>query len=353
MLEHRDMRAVVRLFFVAVLALLAQLAWAQEAGSQKEQVQRQLTQPLNNAPVWRDVRGGENPYQTTQARGIETNVLVQTEGEIWRQIRNGPVTIYGGWLLVVVFLLIGLYYSLKGPLKLHGQPTGRMIERFSAWERVIHWTTAISFVILAVSGIVMLFGRYVILPALGYSVFSWLAILSKNLHNFLGPLFVVCTVLMFITFIKNNLWRAHDWIWVKKMGGMFGPYEHVPSGRFNAGEKAWFWFGVTLLGIIVSVTGLILDFPNFEQGRVAMQQANVIHAIASVLFMAMFLGHLYMGTIGVDGAYESMRNGTVDEAWAKEHHEYWYRQVAGKHGQPAGATPSAAPASPMREGWKT
>jgi formate dehydrogenase subunit gamma len=353
MLEHRDMRAGVRLFFVMVLALVAQFAWGQDAGSQKEQAQRQLTQPLNNAPVWRDVRGGENPYQTTQARGIETNVLVQTQGEIWRQIRNGPVTVYGGWLITIVALLIGLYYWLKGPLKLHGQPTGRTIERFTTWERIIHWTTAISFVILAVSGIVILFGRYILLPVFGYTLFSWLAILSKNLHNFVGPVFVVCTVLMFFTFIKNNIWRAHDWVWVKKLGGMFGKREHVPSGKFNAGEKMWFWFGVTLLGIIVSVTGLILDFPNFAQGRVAMQQAHVIHAVAAILFMAAFLGHLYMGTLGVEGAYESMRNGTVDETWAREHHEYWYKQVTGGRAQPAGATPSAAPASPMREGWKT
>ncbi|MBM3358495.1 MAG: formate dehydrogenase subunit gamma [Betaproteobacteria bacterium] len=353
MLEHRDMRAVVRLFLVAVLALFAQFTWAQDAGSQKEQVQRQQTQPLNNAPVWRDVRGGENPYQTTQARGIETNVLVQTEGEIWRQIRNGPVTVYGGWLITIVAVLIALYYGLKGPIKLHAQPTGRVIERFTPWERIIHWATAISFVILAVSGIVILFGRYVLLPVFGYTLFSWLAVISKNLHNFVGPVFAVCTVLMFVTFVKNNIWRAHDWIWVKRLGGMFGKREHVPSGKFNAGEKMWFWFGVTLLGIIVSITGFILDFPNFAQGRVAMQQANVIHAVAAILFMAAFLGHLYMGTVGVEGAYESMRNGTVDETWAREHHEYWYKQVTGGRAQPAGATPSAAPASPMREGWKT
>ncbi|MCL6644726.1 MAG: formate dehydrogenase subunit gamma, partial [Dehalococcoidia bacterium] len=220
---------------------------------------------------------------------------------------------------------------------------------FNTWERIIHWTTAIAFVILAVSGIVMLFGRYVILPALGYTVFSWLAALSKNLHNFVGPLFVVCTVLMFVTFVKNNLWRAYDWMWFRKLGGMFGNREHVPSGKFNAGEKSWFWFGVTLLGIVVSVTGLILDFPNFGQGRATMQLANVIHAAAAVLFMAAFLGHLYLGTIGVEGAYEAMRNGLVDETWAKEHHEYWYNEVKGAQQQGAAGAPSPAAAAPLRD----
>jgi formate dehydrogenase subunit gamma len=334
--------------FAAWLAVPAAVA----QGGAQEQAQRQVTQPLNNAPFWRDVRAGENPYQTTQIRGVETNVLVQTQGEIWRQIRNGPVTVYGGWLIVVVFLLIGLYYMWKGPIRLHGKPTGRMLERFNAWDRIVHWTTAITFVILALTGIVILFGRYILLPLLGPNLFSWLAAASKLAHNFVGPLFAVCTVLMFITFVKDNLPKAHDLKWFAKAGGLFTG-EHVPSGRFNAGEKSWFWVGVTALGIVVSVTGFILLFPNFEQGRVLMQQANVIHAVAAILFITLSLGHIYMGTIGVEGAYESMRNGSVDETWAKEHHEYWYNEMVGR-GQKStvGTAPSAATASAMKEGWK-
>jgi formate dehydrogenase subunit gamma len=330
MLGHCDMRALVRLSFVLCIGLFAQSAWAAE-GSAK-QADRQAAQPLNNAPYWRDVRGGENPYQTTQVRGIETNILVQTEGEIWRQIRNGPLTLYGGILLIAIPLLIFGYYRWKGALKLHDKPTGRFIERFSDWERIVHWSTAISFVILAVSGIVILFGKYVILPMFGYTLFSWLAIISKNLHNFVGPVFAVCVILMFIAFVKDNLPKAYDWLWVRKFGGMFGDREHVPSGRFNAGEKVWFWLGVTVCGIVMIITGFILDFPNFAQGRGAMQLANVIHAITAVLFIAMGLGHIYMGTaVGVEGAYEAMRHGVVDETWAKDHHEVWYQEVkAGK-----------------------
>jgi formate dehydrogenase subunit gamma len=347
---NRDMRALVRFLIVSCALLFAPVAWAADAGSAQEQAQRQQDQPLNNAPVWRDVRGGQNPYQTTQVRGVETNVLVQTEGEIWRQIRNGPVTIYGGWLIVVVAVLIGLFYGLKGSIKLHGRPTGRTIERFSTWERIVHWSTAVSFVILAVSGIVMLFGKYILLPMFGYAMFSWLAIISKNLHNFVGPLFAVCTVLMFVSFVKDNLPRLYDLRWFAKAGGLLSG-EHVPSGRFNAGEKSWFWVGVTGLGIVVSVTGFILDFPNFAQGRAVMQQANVIHAVAAVLFMTISLGHIYLGTIGVEGAYEAMRNGIVDETWAKEHHEYWYNEVMGQ-GRMAGGATSPAHAAPMKEGWK-
>ncbi|MEK7875897.1 MAG: formate dehydrogenase subunit gamma [Pseudomonadota bacterium] len=325
---HCDTRTLVRLLFVLCIALFAQAAWAAE-GSAK-QAERQATQPLNNAPFWRDVRGGENPYQTTQVRGIETNVLVQTEGQIWREIRNGPITLYGGILLIAISLLIFGFYRWKGPLRLRDKPTGRLIERFSDWERIVHWTTAISFVILAVSGIVTLFGKYVILPMFGYTLFSWLAILSKNLHNFVGPLFVFCMLVMFVTFVRDNVWQRIDFNWVAQAGGLLNG-KHVPSGRYNAGEKAWFWFGVTFLGLVSSASGLVLDFPNFDQGRFVMQLANIVHAISAVLFIALAFAHIYIGTIGAEGAYESMRLGLVDESWAKEHHETWYEDVkAGK-----------------------
>jgi formate dehydrogenase subunit gamma len=350
MIVLRDVRAGIRFVLTLLMLGCLQPAFAADPGGNREQAQRQQVQPLNNAPIWRDVRSGDNPSQTTQVRGVETNVLVQTEGEIWRQLRNGPITIYGGWFLVLAFLGALLFYLWKGPVRLKGPKTGRLIERFTPYERILHWTTAISFVILAVSGIVLLFGKYVLLPVFGYTLFSWLAILSKTLHNFVGPLFVVCTLLMIVTFIGNNLPRAHDWVWLKKFGGMVSG-EHVPAGKVNAGQKLWFWGAVLGLGLVVGVTGLVLDFPNFLQGRETMQQANVVHAIAAVLYMGISLGHIYLGTIGMEGAYDAMRHGYVDETWAKEHHEYWYNDVKGQGRVPGGA-PSAAHASAMKEGWK-
>ena len=177
-----------------------------------------------------------------------------------------------------------------------------------------------------------------------------MAILAKNVHNFVGPVFAFCTVLMFVTFVKDNFPKAHDFKWFAKFGGLISG-EHVPSDRFNAGEKVWFWLGVTAMGIVVSVTGFILNFPNFEQGRELMQQANVIHAIAAVLFLTMALSHIYLGTIGVEGAYEAMRTGYVDEIWAKEHHDYWYQEAIAQNKGGGAASPAAA--SAMKEGWKT
>jgi formate dehydrogenase subunit gamma len=329
---------------------------AQQPGAaegQPAQVQRQATQPLNNAPFYRDVRSGEpDPYTTTQVRGRETNVLIQSEGEMWRRVRNGPLTVYGGWLMVAVFVAILLFYWRRGEIMLQEPKTGRLIVRFTAWERTVHWATAISFVILALSGIFMLFGRYVLLPIFGYTIFSTLTILGKNLHNFVGPLFVVCSVLLFVVFVHDNFPRAYDWRWLRKAGGMLSG-EHVPSGRFNAGEKLWFWGGVLVLGIAVSASGLILDFPNFGQTRETMQISNVVHAAAAVVYMAVSLGHIYLGTIGLQGSYDAMRHGVVDETWAKEHHEYWYRDVMARRDRSApGAIPTTAPASAMEEGWK-
>ena len=350
MIGIRDMRGLIR-FACALLMLFGlQSAWAADSGA-REQAQRQQDQPLNNAPVWRDVRGGENPYQTTQVRGIETNVLVQTQGEIWRQIRNGPITVYGGWLLILAGLAILGFYLWKGPIKVHGQLTGRKIRRFSQWDRTIHWTVAISWLILAISGLVLLFGKYIVLPMFGYTLFSWLAILSKNLHNFVGPVFLLAAALMFFTYLSRNIPAAHDIGWLLKGGGMLTG-QHVPSGFFNAGEKIVFWVGLFLFTIIVGASGIVLLFPNLDQGRMVMQYANIVHAVTAVIYIAMMCGHMYLGSVGLEGAYENMRNdGMVDETWAKEHHEYWYNEVVkGKPG--AAGTASPARANAMKEGWK-
>jgi formate dehydrogenase subunit gamma len=337
-----------RLMGGVVLALafslpsLAQQKDAQPAASDpiKSQQQRSVEQPGNNADVWRNVRSGAANY--TSIPGRETEVLVQpqarfpgqsvtsTAGEAWRKFRNGPITFYGGWLVVLVCAVIAAIYFTKGPIKTHDKPSGRLIGRFSTAERWAHWTLAITFCILGVTGLIILFGKFVLLPVIGATLFGWLANLSKNLHNFVAPLFMVSLLVFIVMYIKDNFPEKGDMAWLANGWKMFKG-EHLPSGRFNAGEKVWFWVGVVVLCIVVSVSGLVLLFPNFDQVRTTMQQAAVIHAIAAVLVIALSLGHIYMGTIGVEGAYGNMRDGMTDETWAKEHHEYWYNDVkAGK-----------------------
>ncbi len=334
---------IVGLLVLAVpLAVGAQSSPSGSADSGKQQVERGVSQPGNNAPVWRDVRSGQNNYTT--AKGPEAGVLVQSSGETWRRIRNGPLTFYGGWLVVIVCLVIGAIYFSGGPIKLHAKPTGRLIERFSSVDRWAHWVMGISFVVLGVTGLITMFGKYVLLPVIGYTLFSWLSLAGKYLHNFVAPLFIVSLLVFIVIYLKDNLLKGYDFAWFGKVFGFFFRGEHIPSGRFNAGEKVWFWIGVVLLSLVVSASGLVLLFPNLDQLRETMQLAHVIHVIAGLLVLVAAIGHIYMGTIGVDGAYEAMRSGTVDETWAKEHHEYWYHEakLGGKQTTPGGAVPAGA-----------
>ena len=318
--------------------------------------QRAKSQPGNNAPFWRGVVGsGEKPGRTS-AEGLETGVLIQsfvqypgsrytTAGEAWRQVRNNWIVPYGGALLFIVLLGVALFHIARGGMGGKIPDTGRKIERFTYFERAAHWSNAIAFVILAVSGLVLAFGKFLLLPVLGANLFGWLSYALKTAHNFVGPLFAVALLIVLFTFVRDNWPTAADGRWLANAGGMLGG-EEVPSHRFNAGEKIIFWGGVVLLGLIVIASGLVMNMlvPGIVYTRATMQVANIVHGISSVLMMCLFIGHIYMGTIGMKGAYQAMRTGHVDEAWAREHHALWYDDV--KAGRiPAQRSAGAAPAA--------
>jgi formate dehydrogenase subunit gamma len=276
---------------------------------------------------------------TTNLPGPEMGTLVQsftqypgsrytTAGEAWRQVRNQWILPYGGALLLIAVLAVCMFYWRTGSMGGHEPDTGRVIERFTYFERAAHWSVAISFVLLAVSGIVIALGKFFLLPIIGATLFGWLTYALKTLHNFAGPVFAVALLVFIFTYLRDNLPRAGDMGWLAKGGGMFSG-QHVPSGRFNAGEKIVFWGGVIVLGLIVVISGLVLNqlVPGMAYTRGEMQIAHMVHAVASFLMMAMFVGHIYMGTIGIKGAYQAMRTGYVDEGWAKEHHELWHDDV--------------------------
>lgn len=312
--------------------------------AEQTNAERAKVQPGNNAPMWRDVGKGVAGYSSLPVREApEAGVLIQpfveypgsrltNAGEAWRQVRNNWIIPYGGSLLFIVALAIAIFYWRKGKIPLHGTPTGRQIERFTPFERAAHWSNAIAFVTLAISGLVMAFGKYILQPVIGDTLFGWLTYALKNAHNFAGPLFAVSLVVVFFTFVKDNLPAKGDLVWLLKGGGILSGKE-VPSHRFNAGEKVVFWGGVFLLGAVVVASGFVLDkiVPGMVYERGTMQVAHMVHAVATVLMMAMFLGHIYIGTIGMEGAYDAMRTGYVDETWAKEHHELWHADIqAGK-----------------------
>lgn len=308
--------------------------------------ERNRVQPGNNAPIWRGVVSGMEGFTSLpKSQAPEAGVLIQapvqypgsrmtTAGEAWRQVRNNWIIPYGGALFLIGLGALAIFYFARGPLGGDAE-SGRKIERFTPFERSAHWANAIAFCILAISGLVMAFGKFFLLPVMGGTLFGWLTYVLKNLHNFAGPVFAVSLVIVIVTFMRDEWPQRGDLRWLLRIGGAFDKHGHQPpaANRFNAGEKVIFWFGVFLLGIIVVGSGLVMDMliPNVVYERGTMQVTNMIHGVAAVLMMTLFLLHIYLGTIGMRGAYMGMRTGYVDEAWAREHHSYWYEDIkAGK-----------------------
>lgn len=289
-------------------------------GSVAQAAAEQQTNP--RADYWRTVREGMEGY--TAVRGQETNVLIQSGGQDWRELRNGPVITYGGWVLAAAVLGIATFYAIRGRIKLAHGKSGRKMLRWTAGERVMHWYTAVLFILLAITGLSLLFGRELLIPLIGRGAFAAYADAAKLVHNFLGPLFIVGILMEIVYWMRFNIFRKEDWEWFKRGGGIVGK-SHPSAGKMNGGEKVWFWV-IFWVGLTVSATGLILDFPNFGQTRETMQLANLIHAAGAIVFIAFAIGHIYIGTLGTEGALEGMVTGYVDVNWAKQHHDAWYEE---------------------------
>jgi formate dehydrogenase subunit gamma len=318
--------------------------------------QRNQVQPGNNGPMWHAVGRGVTGYSSLpKSEAPEAGNLIQpfvqypgsrltNAGEAWRQVRNQWIIPYGGSLFLIALLAIAIYYLTKGPITNHAPETGRKIERFTPFERAAHWSNAIAFSILALSGLVMAFGKFILQPVIGGALFGWLTWLLKTMHNFAGPLFAVSLAIVFFTFLRDNWPQKGDIHWLLKGGGLISGNE-PPSHRFNAGEKIVFWGGVFFLGVVVVSSGFVLDklLPGLVYERATMQIAQMVHGIATVLMMCMFAGHIYLGTIGMQGAFKGMETGYVDETWAREHHAYWYEDIQAGRIPPQRSAPPAHP----------
>jgi formate dehydrogenase subunit gamma len=312
--------------------------------AKQSNAERNRVQPGNNAPMYRDIqRGIEGFTNYPRDQYPEMGVLIQrpvqypgtkvlTAGEAWRQVRNNWIIPYGGSLFLIALGALAIYYFARGPLGHHGAGEGaRKIERFTPFERSAHWTNAIAFSILAITGLVMAFGRFFLLPVMGGTLYGPLTYVLKTLHNFAGPVFTVSLVIVFFTFLRSNWPQRGDLRWLLKFGGAFSKTrDEPPSHRFNAGEKLVFWGGVFLLGIFVVTSGWVLDrlIPGVTFYRMDMQLAHMVHSTAAILMMCVFALHIYLGTIGMKGAYIAMRRGWIGEAWAREHHAYWAEDIA-------------------------
>ena len=297
------------------------------------------------ANYWRAVRAGQpgsgaggDSYSSVTGRPVpgsdalwlnrEADNLINGSGQNWRQIRNRVIAVYGGWILFGLIVVMLHFYAIRGKIKLEDGRSGERILRWTAWERFVHWTTAVSFLLLAVTGLSLLFGRSILIPIMGPEGFAVWAAMAMYLHEFVGPwIFTPAVGILLSMWLVHNLPEKGDLQWWLKGGGIVGS-SHPSSGRVNSGEKLWFWF-IATVGVACIVTGVILAFPvEWEQTRSTMQLSNVIHGAAALLWIGFWMGHAYIGTIGTEGALEGMTTGYVDANWAKQHHDRWYDDVA-------------------------
>src|SRR5438105_582042 len=259
-----------------------------------------------------------------------SSVLVQPAGRDWREFRNVTLRWIGGIAILGMLAVLVIFYLSRGMVRLESGRSGRTIVRFTAFERFVHWLTAACFIVLAISGLNITFGRPLLLPLIGFEAFSEWSQWAKYAHIYLSFPFTIGVVLIFLIWIAGNIPNKVDVDRIKRGGGFVG-HVHPPAYRFNAGQKAIYWI-VVIGGGAVAATGYELMFPFYLSGIEGMQLAEIVHSVVAVLFVAAMLGHIYIGTIGMEGAFEAMGSGTVDINWAKEHHRLWLEEENARTG---------------------
>src|SRR5258708_21709584 len=257
----------------------------------------------------------------------KASVLIQPAGRTWDYFHE--VVVHGGAAIVILrtIVVLALAYLIIGRIRIAAGRSGQKILRFKAFERYSHWLTAVSFVVLGLTGLNITFGKILLLPVIGPDTFSDISQAAKYVHNFTSFSFVVGLVLITLIFFRDNFFCKVYLEWLKQGGG-FIKNKHAPAGRFNLGEKLVYWLSV-IAGVAVSISGFLLLFPFYGTEIAEMQLSQVMHAVVAVLFVALILAHIYIGTLGMEGAFEAMGTGEVDLNWAKEHHDRWLaRQLA-------------------------
>jgi len=306
----------------------------------------------SDADQWRALRYDAADV-TTQANGPAATTLIQDGGMWWLAMHSGPLQFWGAIVLGGTLLILAAFYLIVGKVRLDHPPTGTLIERFKPVERFAHWLLAASFITLGITGLISLFGRTVLIPAFGHEAFAFLAGGSKWVHDNISWAFMIALVMIFLFWVVHNIPDRTDIKWLLRGGGMFGG-GHVPAKKFNAGQKLIFW-SVIVFGTTISLSGLSLLFP-FELNlfgktfgainatglpdllgfaplnadlapQEEMAYAQLWHAIMALVLTAIIFGHIYIGTLGMEGAFDAMGKGEVDEQWAREHHSLWVEKV--------------------------
>lgn len=313
----------------------------------------------SDSDQWRAIRRGIQG--TVSIPDKKAGQLVQSEGDNWRAFKNGPLATWGAWALLAIIVLLALFYLIRGRIRVEHGMSGRTITRFMSIERMAHWLIAVSFIILALTGLNISYGKLFLLPVIGKPAFATITLAGKWLHNYVAFAFMVGLAMVLVLWIRENIPNKYDLKWIAKGGGMFTKGSHPPARKFNAGQKIIFW-AVVLGGISISMSGIALMFP-FEFSLFSktfafinifgtelpenlapvqeMQLATLWHSIVALALIVVIIAHIYIGTIGMEGAFDAMGTGEVDENWAKEHHSVWVEEMKSSKGGKKSGTATA------------
>jgi formate dehydrogenase subunit gamma len=327
-------------FIIGAWVVMLMLAVAVPAGAQQPSSVNPTASSVKEQQLLNALRGGTVDGRVS-IPDQKSGTLIQPGGRDWRQFHEVTLRWIGAIAILGMLIILVAFYLTRGQVKLESGYSGRRIVRFNAFERFIHWMTATCFIILALSGLNITFGKPLLMPLIGESAFAAWSQWAKYAHNYLSFPFSIGVLAIFLTWIGGNVPNKVDVEWTKRGGGLVG-HDHPPAYRFNAGQKMFYWV-VVLGGAAVAITGYVLMFPFYATDIQGMQLAQSLHAIIALLFVAAMLAHIYIGTIGMEGAFDAMGEGTVDENWAKEHHALWLEQEKARTG-PSQSRPMATPA---------
>jgi formate dehydrogenase subunit gamma len=315
-------RTVLKLFFALVLGLfVSATGWTSAAFAQAPV--NPTAKSVKEEDLLKALKGGGDAVSgRITIPDAAAAKLIQPEGNSWRDFKQGTLPRIGAISVLGMIVVLAAFYAWRGKIKIDGGASSQRIMRFRPLDRFTHWVTATSFMVLGLTGLNVTFGRSVVLPIIGAEAFTSLSIFGKYLHNYLGFAFMAGLVLMFLIWVKDNIPASVDVAWFKAGGGILKGSHHPPAKRFNGGQKLIFWT-VIIGGVFMSLSGWHLLFPNLTDGVQELQFHSMIHGVIAMLMIAVILAHIYIGSIGMEGAFDAMGRGDVDLNWAKSHHSLW------------------------------
>jgi formate dehydrogenase subunit gamma len=317
-------------FIIGALAVALLLAIVAPAAAQQPTQVNPTASSVKEQQLLNALQGGGTIGGRVSIPDQKSGTLIQPGGRDWRQFHEVTLRWVGAIAILGMLVLLVAFYLIRGQVKLESGFSGRRIVRFNAFERFVHWMTATCFIILALSGLNITFGKPLLLPLIGEGAFAGWSQWAKYAHNYLSFPFALGVFAIFLIWVAGNIPNKVDVEWTRRGGGLVG-HDHPPAYRFNGGQKMVYWI-VVLGGTAVAASGYLLMFPFYATGIQGMQLAQTVHAIIAVLFVAAMLAHIYIGTIGMEGAFEAMGEGTVDVNWAREHHPLWLEQEMARTG---------------------